>query len=56
MVQSSKLGNLFAAAGAIAGAYVAIKGNKGNTAFFLYALGFAAGGYLIGNSITKFYE
>lgn len=55
-MQSTKLGTLFATVGGLAGAYIAIKGNKGNTAFFLYAIGLAAGGYFVGNAITKFYE
>ena len=56
MFQSSKIGNLLAAIGLIGGAAYAMKGGKNPQSIAMFAIGFAAGGYILGNATSKFFE
>lgn len=55
MLQTSKIGTLLASVGAIGGAIYAVKNQKPTTTLVLMTIGFGIGGYMLGNSINKFY-
>lgn len=56
MFEKSKTGTLFSTIGILSGLIYASKRNKKTSETLLYALGFGAAGYFLGNAINKFYE
>jgi Na+/phosphate symporter len=55
MFTPSKLGNLFAAFGAIGGAAYAVKNKKSAQNIGLIAIGVGLGGFILGNALTNYY-
>ena len=55
-MKNSKFGTTLGTIGALGGIFYAMKNNKKLGVTALYAIGFAFGGVLLGNAITKFYE
>jgi hypothetical protein len=55
-MKSSKIGNLIGTGAVLGGVFYAISKGKDFKGIALYGALFGIGGYLLGNSISKFYE
>ena len=55
-MEKSKLGSLFFTIGLIGGGLYGAKKGKPTMTIGLLAITFGVGGYLLGNSISKFYQ
>ena len=55
-MEKTKLGSLLFTIGLVGGGLYGAKKGKPAMTIGLFAIGFGVGGYLLGNSISKFYE
>lgn len=55
-MKSTKIGNLLGSGAVLGGVFYAISKGKDFKGILLYGTIFGVGGYLLGNSISKFYE